>query len=195
MQASSLKGPMLGIFYSAAALSRGKKVTSSTHKSGCGIVKCQLWLFGWHPCLLYPSYPIMINKRVFEAFHPLVGKQENLPMLSRCLVLRCVIGGVLLAAAAMTPKMVFGQAAGVAIDADGVVRLKSAADQSGQLTKQQQAAIRAGLNTEAAKSQPDAIYLAKTPRKGNSRQEWLNHRRDAIPGRTVAGPLPVLLSR
>ena len=75
-------------------------------------------------------------------------------MLSRSLVLRSVIGGVVLAAAMAAPKIVFAQAAGVAIDASGVVTLKSTADQSGQLTKQQQAAIRAGLNTEAAKRSP-----------------------------------------
>jgi hypothetical protein len=57
-----------------------------------------------------------------------------------------------LATAVAVPKIVFGQAAGVAVDAAGVVQLKSTADQSGRLTKEQQAAARAGLNTQAAKS-------------------------------------------
>ena len=39
----------------------------------------------------------------------------------------------------------------MAVDAAGVVQLKSTADQSGRLSKEQQAAVRAGLNTQAAK--------------------------------------------
>ena len=75
-------------------------------------------------------------------------------MLSRGLVLRRVMLLAVLAAAMAAPKIVFAQAAGVAIDAEGVVRLKSTADQSGRLTKEQQAAARAGLNTQAAKRSP-----------------------------------------
>ena len=72
-------------------------------------------------------------------------------MLSRGLVLRRVMLMAVLATAMAAPKIVFAQAAGVAVDAAGVVRLKSTADQSGRLTKEQQAAVRAGLNTQAAK--------------------------------------------
>ncbi len=46
------------------------------------------------------------------------------------------------------------QLGGVAVDAAGVVRLKSTADESGALSKQQQAALRADLNTKAAKKSP-----------------------------------------
>ena len=56
-----------------------------------------------------------------------------------------------LAAAVAAPELVFAQVGGVAVDAEGVVRLKTTADQSGRLTKEQQAAARAGLNTKAAK--------------------------------------------
>jgi len=56
-----------------------------------------------------------------------------------------------LATAMAAPKIVWSQAAGVAVDAAGVVQLRSTADQSGRLTKEQQAAVRAGLNTQAAK--------------------------------------------
>jgi hypothetical protein len=56
-----------------------------------------------------------------------------------------------LATAMAAPKIVFAQAGGVAIDADGVVKVKSTADQSGRLTREQQAAARAGLNTLVAK--------------------------------------------
>ncbi len=72
-------------------------------------------------------------------------------MLSRGLVLRRVMLMAVLAAAMAAPKIVFAQAGGVAVDAAGVVQLKSTADQSGRLTKEQQAAARAGLNTQAAK--------------------------------------------
>ncbi len=72
-------------------------------------------------------------------------------MLSRGLVLRRVLWLAVLATATAAPKIVFAQAAGVAIDAAGVVQLKSTADESGRLTKEQQAAVRAGLNTKAAK--------------------------------------------
>jgi hypothetical protein len=61
------------------------------------------------------------------------------------------------AAAAMlaAPRLATAQIGGVAVDAEGVIKLKSTADQTGQLlTKQQQAAIRAGLNTKAAKKSP-----------------------------------------
>ncbi len=73
-------------------------------------------------------------------------------MLSRGLVLRRVMLLAVLATATAAPKIVFAQAAGVAVDAAGVVQLKSTADQSGRLTKEQQAAVRAGLNTQAAKA-------------------------------------------
>src|SRR5271165_1640518 len=73
-------------------------------------------------------------------------------MLSRGLVLQRVMSLAVLATAMAAPKIAFGQAAGVAVDAAGVVQLKSTADQSGRLTKEQQAAARAGLNTQAAKS-------------------------------------------
>ena len=56
-------------------------------------------------------------------------------MLSRGLVLRRVMLMAVLATAMAAPKIVFAQAAGVAVDAAGVVRLKSTADQSGRLTK------------------------------------------------------------
>ena len=75
-------------------------------------------------------------------------------MLSRGLLLRRVIW--MAAAAAMLWRLHShrlgheAQIGGVAVDAEGVVRLKSTADQTGQLSKQQQAAIRAGLNTKAA---------------------------------------------
>ena len=72
-------------------------------------------------------------------------------MLSRGLVLRKVALLAVLTTAMAAPRIVFGQAAGVAIDAAGVVQLKSTADQSGRLSKEQQAAVRAGLNTQAAK--------------------------------------------
>ncbi len=78
-------------------------------------------------------------------------------MLSRWLVLRRVMLLAVLATVMAAPRIVFAQAAGgagaggVAVDAAGVVQLKSTADQSGRLTRQQQAAARAGLNTEAAK--------------------------------------------
>ena len=72
-------------------------------------------------------------------------------MLSRCLVLRRVMLLAVLAAAMAAPKIVFAQAGGIVIDADGVIRLKSAYDQSDRLTNQQQAAARIGLNTQAAK--------------------------------------------
>ena len=75
-------------------------------------------------------------------------------MLSRGLVLRRVMFMVAVAAAAAAPKIVFAQAAGVAVDAEGVVRLKATADQSGRLSKEQQAAARAGLNIQAAKRSP-----------------------------------------
>jgi hypothetical protein len=52
------------------------------------------------------------------------------------------------------PRLAMAQIGGVAVDAEGVVRLKSTADQSGQLSKQQQAALRADLNTKAAKKSP-----------------------------------------
>ncbi len=74
-------------------------------------------------------------------------------MLSRGLVLRRVTLLAVLAAAMAAPKVVFAQA-GVAVDAAGVVKLKSTADQSGKLSKEQQAAARAGLNTQAAKRSP-----------------------------------------
>ncbi len=73
-------------------------------------------------------------------------------MLSRNLVLQRVMVLAVLATALAAPRIVFAQAAGVAIDAAGLVSLKSTADQSGLLTKEQQAAVRAGLNTKAAKS-------------------------------------------
>jgi hypothetical protein len=75
-------------------------------------------------------------------------------MLSRCLVIRRVMLFGALAATAAAPRFAFGQgnpAAGVAIDAAGVVQLKSTADQTNQLNKAQQAALRAALNTLAAK--------------------------------------------
>jgi len=72
-------------------------------------------------------------------------------MLSRGLVLQRVMLLAVVAMAMAAPKIVFGQQAGVAIDAAGVLVLKSTADQSGRLTKEQQAAVRAGLNTLAAK--------------------------------------------
>ena len=71
-------------------------------------------------------------------------------MLSRGLLLRRVIWMAAAAAMLAAPRLVMAQG-GVAVDAEGVVRLKSTADQTGQLSKQQQAAIRAGLNTKAAK--------------------------------------------
>ena len=105
-----------------------------------------------HGLKLYPSCPIMIKRRAIKASIDLpVGKQENVAMLSRGLVLRRVMLMAVLAAAMAAPKIVFAQAAGVAVDAAGVVRLKSTADQSGRLSKEQQAAARAGLNTQAAK--------------------------------------------
>jgi len=72
-------------------------------------------------------------------------------MLSRGLVLQRVMLLAVLATAMAAPKIVWSQAAGVAVDAAGVVQLRSTADQSGRLTKEQQAAVRAGLNTQAAK--------------------------------------------
>ena len=92
-------------------------------------------------------------------------------MLSRGLVLRRVMLMAVLAAAMAAPKIVFAQAAGVAVDAAGVVQLKSTADQSGRLSKEQQAAARAGLNTQAAK--PSAMrcislkHLEKAIREKN----------------------------
>jgi len=73
-------------------------------------------------------------------------------MLSRGL-LGNVIWMSALAAVLAAPKFAAAQA-GVAVDAEGVLRLKSTADQSGQLSKQQQAAVRAALNTKAAKKSP-----------------------------------------
>ena len=75
-------------------------------------------------------------------------------MWSRGIVLQRVMCVAVLAAAVTAPKIVFAQAAGVAIDAAGVVTLKSTADQSGRLSKEQQAAARAGLNADAAKRSP-----------------------------------------
>jgi len=75
-------------------------------------------------------------------------------MLSRCLVLRRVIWLSALAAVLAAPKFASAQVGGVAVDAEGVVRLKSSFDQSGRLNKEQQAAVRAGLNTQAAKKSP-----------------------------------------
>jgi hypothetical protein len=73
-------------------------------------------------------------------------------MLSRCLVPRSIVFLAAVAVVMTATKGVLAQVnAGVAIDAEGVVRLKSTADQSGQLSKEQQAAARAGLNTQAAK--------------------------------------------
>jgi hypothetical protein len=72
-------------------------------------------------------------------------------MLSRGLILRRVIWMTALAVVMTAPKLVFAQAGGVAVDAEGVVRLKSTADQSDRLTREQQAAARANLNTQAAK--------------------------------------------
>ena len=72
-------------------------------------------------------------------------------MLSRGLVLRRGMLLAVLALATAAPKIVFAQAGGVAVDAQGVMRLKSTYDQTGRLTKEQQAAARAGLNTLAAK--------------------------------------------
>jgi hypothetical protein len=74
-------------------------------------------------------------------------------MSSRGLVLRRVIWLSALAAVLASPKLAMAQA-GVAVDAEGVLRLKSTADQSGQLSKQQQAAVRAALNTKAANKSP-----------------------------------------
>jgi hypothetical protein len=103
----------------------------------------------------------------------LVGKQENVTMLSRGLVLRSALLLAVLAAAVAAPKAVFAQnnAAGVAIDAAGVVTLKSTADQSGRLARELQAGARAGLNTQAAK--PSAMryislrHLEKAIREKN----------------------------
>jgi hypothetical protein len=81
-------------------------------------------------------------------------------MLSR-LVVRRVIWTAALAAMLAAPKFAWAQIGGVAVDAEGVVRLKSAADQSGLLSKQQQAAVRAGLNTKAAKKSPIRYYSLK----------------------------------
>lgn len=55
-----------------------------------------------------------------------------------------------LATAMAVPRLVFGQA-GVVVDADNVLRLKTVADPGGRLTKEHQAAARASLNTKAAK--------------------------------------------
>lgn len=62
-------------------------------------------------------------------------------MLSRGPILRRVIWMSAAAAMLAAPRLVMAQG-GVAVDAEGVVRLKSTADQTGQLSKQQQAAIR-----------------------------------------------------
>ena len=75
-------------------------------------------------------------------------------MLSRGLVLRRVFWMSAVVAALAAPRLANAQLGGVAVDAEGVVRLKSTADQTGALTKQQQAALRAGLNTKAAKKSP-----------------------------------------
>jgi hypothetical protein len=72
-------------------------------------------------------------------------------MSSRGLVLRSVIWLSAVAAVLVVPTFAWAQAGGVAVDAEGVLKLKSNADQSGLLSKQQQAAVRAGLNTKAAK--------------------------------------------
>ncbi len=72
-------------------------------------------------------------------------------MLSRCLRLQALLLIGTLAAISAAPQIAFAQVGGIAVDATGVLRLKESADQSGRLTKEQQAAARAGLNTEAAK--------------------------------------------
>jgi hypothetical protein len=76
-----------------------------------------------------------------------------------------------LATAIAMPEIVFAQAAGVVVDAAGVVQLKTTADQSGRLSKEQQAAARGGLNTQAAKRSPlryiSLKHLEKTIRDKN----------------------------
>ncbi len=57
----------------------------------------------------------------------------------------------LLAAVAFAPKAVFAQIGGVAVDAEGVLQLKSSVDQTGRLGKEQQAAARAALNGDVAR--------------------------------------------
>src|SRR5580704_6363346 len=105
--------------------------------------------------LLCLSYPIKINEGPKRAGAELrTTFQESETMMSRGLVLRSVIWISAVAAVLAVPKFVWAQAGGVAVDAEGVVRLKSTADESGLLSKQQQAAVRAGLNTKAAKKSP-----------------------------------------
>ena len=71
-------------------------------------------------------------------------------MSSRGLILRRVLW-LSAVAVARHPKFALAQIGGVAIEAAGVVQLKSTAADSERLTKEQQAALIAGLNTKAAK--------------------------------------------
>ena len=72
-------------------------------------------------------------------------------MFSRRFGLRVLLLTGVLATALATPKVTLAQIGGVAVDAAGVLSLKETADQSGRLTREQQAAARAGLNVQAAK--------------------------------------------
>ena len=71
-------------------------------------------------------------------------------MHCRGLGLRSVVWMAACALAILTPSSVFGQG-GVAVDAEGVLRVKMSSDQGGRLTKEQMAAARDSLNTQAAK--------------------------------------------
>lgn len=62
---------------------------------------------------------------------------------------QAVLLTAVVATAMAMPSMVFGQG-GIAVDAEGVVRAKSVADQSGRLSKEFRAAAKASLNTKAA---------------------------------------------
>ena len=95
-----------------------------------------------------PNYDRMKSQQGFLFTSRQAGECSDVVTRPRTAKGNVVVG---LAAAIAAPKIVFAQPAGVAIDAAGVVQLKSTADQSGRLSKEQQAAARAGLNTQAAK--------------------------------------------
>ena len=85
--------------------------------------------------------------------------------------------------------------AGVAIDAEGVLRMKIFSDPGGQLMRERIAAAKATPRSEGGLLQQAAEDFAESPGAGHSRSSGHADRRDAIPGRPAAGPLRLLLSR
>ena len=91
------------------------------------------------------------------------------------------------------PEPIQGQA-GIAVDAEGVLRVKTFGDPGGSLMRQRIAAAKASLDPKLASfSNMRKVSLNRLER-GDSRSSEFADRRNAIPRRPVADSLRLLLS-